>query len=145
MKSDWSAFLIRPHLLSHDNPAPATSPCLSLVLPGWCLRLARNLPPPLRKARPNYGVPKTRRHFLPELAGSGPFSGLFSAFHPPRGRPARAPTSHPHPSRLSMSAKRFSCFSMLTILPHSSRSFRFLVCPIVQNHPLIPPRLRASA
>ena len=56
----------------------------------------------------------------------------------------RSPTTF-HP--LSMSAKRFSWFSMLTILPHSSRPFvSFLsFCAKPSFKPSAPPRLRVSS
>ena len=48
---------------------------------------------------------------------------LFSAFRTLRGRAARAPTEHPLPSRFSMSAERYSWFSMPTSLPSPDAPF----------------------
>ena len=59
------------------------------------------------------------------------------------GRDAHAPTAHPRPSRVSMSAERFSWFSMPTFLLHSSRPLCFLFVLLCKILPL--QALRASA
>ena len=75
--------------------------------------------------QPRRGMRDYRKHW--------PFR-LFSPSQTPRGRDARAPTAHPLSSRISESAKRFSCFSMLIPPPsspfesakrHSRHSCRF--------------------
>ena len=52
---------------------------------------------------------------------------------------------HPHPSRFSMSAKRFSWFSMPPSLPHSSRPFcSLLSCLFFPLQPLSPENIFQS-
>ena len=77
------------------------------ALGGWFLRQ-----PSIRRGA-------TWRSHLPvrEIMENIGIFACFFAIHPPRGRAANPPAPHPHPSRFSMSAKRFSWFSMLASLP----------------------------